>query len=440
MNNYNLPISVIIPMYNCEEYVPELLQSMINQTFSNFEIICVNDGSTDRTLELIQAFSDKDSRIKYINQKNTGAGGARNAGIEMAKGKYLMFLDSDDIYYTNMLEEMYSAAEKYGADEVFCLYEEYNYKDQIKRDFLGFNVEIFPPDTLVETSSVIDLFSKIGWAPWNALFRRSIIDKYNLRFSGTKVANDVFFIHAYAAATNTIIGVHKKLLKRRRYHNANSLTSQRWKYSFCSPIVETELYRWIEKNNLLEKCGETCRRHMVSSIGYNGGFPLNNRYIEAYTKMICEETAFKNMDPEEFYKKYWVNYDSKNIKVTLHKIINLPGNEVFEAQRFSNVLVAAKEIEKLALEKYGRVLNPQGEAALLREKANRVSLLNERIRTLENKNKELDAKLKEEKKKKEKTLKDIEKVKSSWNFRTGYYVTWIPKKVYYGILGGKRKG
>lgn len=104
-------ISIIIPVYNAEKYLHECLDSVVSQTFKDIEIICIDDGSADNSYQVLQGYADKDSRFVILQQENKGAGAARNKGIEIAKGEFLAFLDSDDYYadYT-VLEKLYNSA------------------------------------------------------------------------------------------------------------------------------------------------------------------------------------------------------------------------------------------------------------------------------------------------------------------------------------------
>ena len=115
MNNRPL-VSIVVPVYNVENYVSKCIQSIFRQTFKNYELIVVNDGSTDNSLSKLQKFSD--NRLKIINQKNKGLSGARNTGIKRAIGKYITFIDSDDWISEDYLEVMVSYARKYNADIV----------------------------------------------------------------------------------------------------------------------------------------------------------------------------------------------------------------------------------------------------------------------------------------------------------------------------------
>ena len=117
MNNTSL-VSVIIPTYNRAHLIRRSVQSVLNQTYKNLELIVVDDGSTDNTKEVIESIDDK--RIVYIKQENQGASAARNTGIDLAKGKYIAFQDSDDIWHSNKLKKQIDVLNKNNADVVFC--------------------------------------------------------------------------------------------------------------------------------------------------------------------------------------------------------------------------------------------------------------------------------------------------------------------------------
>lgn len=118
----NPKISIILPVYNAEKYLADTLDSVLSQTFTSFEIIAVNDGSTDGSLRLLNIYAKRDNRIKIIDKPNTGVSDTRNVAIKAAKGEYLAFLDSDDVYAQNYLKRMYGAIEDSGADVAVCNY------------------------------------------------------------------------------------------------------------------------------------------------------------------------------------------------------------------------------------------------------------------------------------------------------------------------------
>ena len=143
-------ISVIIPMYNCEKFVPELLNTFVNQSFKDFELICVIDGATDRTEEIVAAFCNTDKRFQYVVQENLGAGEARNTGLEIAKGKYVIWVDADDMYSDKLLRELYLAAEKSDADIAMCLAEMIDFRLGTKKDKHGFDTGVFPNGAVIK--------------------------------------------------------------------------------------------------------------------------------------------------------------------------------------------------------------------------------------------------------------------------------------------------
>lgn len=109
-------VSIIVPVYNVEKYIRKCLDSLINQTLDDLEFICINDGSTDKSLELLEQYANTDKRIKIYNQKNAGLSVTRNRGIEIATGEYIAFCDSDDWVDLDFYEKLYNAAEKNRAD------------------------------------------------------------------------------------------------------------------------------------------------------------------------------------------------------------------------------------------------------------------------------------------------------------------------------------
>lgn len=113
-------ISVIVPIYNVQAFLPGCLESIISQTFKDIEIICIDDGSTDESGTIAESYTDKDSRIKVIHQENQGLSGARNTGMRVAEGEFIAFCDSDDYYHPEFLERLYRVIEKTGADVACC--------------------------------------------------------------------------------------------------------------------------------------------------------------------------------------------------------------------------------------------------------------------------------------------------------------------------------
>ena len=137
---FMVKVSIILPVYNVEKYVNECLDSIVNQTFNDMEIICINDGSTDNSLAILNSYASRDERIKIISQENAGLGAARNVGIRLAEGEYIFFIDSDDFIYLDAIEELYENAVLNDSDVVlFRFTREYGI-DRVKNN-LGYNFD-----------------------------------------------------------------------------------------------------------------------------------------------------------------------------------------------------------------------------------------------------------------------------------------------------------
>lgn len=208
-------VSVIIPVYNVEKYLPECLDSVINQTLPDIEIICVDDGSTDRSLAILSKYAKQDNRIKIIKQQNKFAGAARNAGLDAAQGEFLSFLDSDDFFEPEMLEEMYNKAKDEESDMVVCGY--YTYDQMCERN--TFQRKLNPQmvlDAPIKPEEYSDkLFNFCFPTPWTKLIKHDLFTKYNLRFENLKKCNDLTCIYLTIATAQKISFVNKPFVHYR---------------------------------------------------------------------------------------------------------------------------------------------------------------------------------------------------------------------------------
>ena len=170
-------VSVIIPVYNTEKYLRECLESVISQTFTDIEIICVNDGSTDSSLAILEEYASNDKRIKVLKQKNKGAGSARNFGLKYATGEFLSFLDSDDFFENNFIEQMYSKAKETNADLVMCAVNGYNtITNEIFSLPWALNIQFLPNQEVFNYKDIPDYIFNIAqnWN-WNKIFKREFV-------------------------------------------------------------------------------------------------------------------------------------------------------------------------------------------------------------------------------------------------------------------------
>ena len=175
----NIKVSVILPVYNGEKYIKKCMESLISQTLKEIEIICVDDGSVDGTLEALKEYEDLDN-VTVITQENAGAGAARNKGISYAKGEYLSFLDADDIFEKDMLEVAYNKAVEDKADMVVFNSDQYYEETQeYKKADWTLRYAKIPPYTPFKHRQMTDNVFKVfvGWA-WDKLFLKEFVDRY----------------------------------------------------------------------------------------------------------------------------------------------------------------------------------------------------------------------------------------------------------------------
>lgn len=191
-------ISIITPLYNADKYLEECLKSVLNQTLSDFELICVNDASTDATPDILHDFAGRDDRIKILtNEKRSGAAYSRNRGMREAAGKYLSFLDGDDIFEEEMLECAYKAAEKNNLD-VIVFERKHVLSEEIYRKQKVIHSETFYKrycSTAFKTSEYMP-YEFLNWqlAPANKLFNREFIISNHLEFQDLSCENDAYFV------------------------------------------------------------------------------------------------------------------------------------------------------------------------------------------------------------------------------------------------------
>ena len=221
--NSDILVSVIIPVYNAERYIEECLRSIINQTLKRIEIFCVDDGSTDSSLSILESFARKDRRITVLKSKNKGAGAARNIALKLAKGQYLSILDADDIFHKNMLEKSYNQAIKTNADVVIF---QHNKIDDETGD-ISVIPSLTDPKRYPSTEAfTMDDFSKInqnwfyvipGWT-WDKLFKRTFVESNNIQFQSTMIYNDMYFTYAALSSATRVSYIPEILMSQRINH------------------------------------------------------------------------------------------------------------------------------------------------------------------------------------------------------------------------------
>ena len=203
-------ISIIVPVYNCEKYIEDCINSIKNQTYKNIEIIIVNDGSTDRSLELIQMAANDDKRIKIFSTENMGVSHARNIGVEKANGKWISFIDSDDWIEPNFCELLYEKAAELNADYIGCGYNKVIGENIQKINVDGNILEYEKDDFLIKLLNVQTSYGLIHMKLIKAEYVKQV--KFN---ENIKVAEDALFNIELCDYLNKIVIFNKPLYNYR---------------------------------------------------------------------------------------------------------------------------------------------------------------------------------------------------------------------------------
>lgn len=312
-------VSVIIPVYNVEKYLRQCLDSVVNQTLRDIEIICVDDGSTDSSLSLLQKYASGDNRIKILQQENSGAGIARNKGLAMASGKYILFLDSDDFFELDLCENLFYQAEKTEADII--LYDADCY-EQEKNKFVAvdwlLNRRYFPKKEVFNRNDVPDeLFLITAGGPWNKLWKRQFLSEHELLFPNMKSLEDVPFVYTAMALAERISIVPKVLAHYRRFAPKQGLVSKIEKFpkrifeSYAllkSRLVKVKVFDIVEQSFINRAASDFVDQYL---------YIIKNPDIAQYFKWYLSRIASYQFNLRDKSKDYFLN---KNVYNELQKL------------------------------------------------------------------------------------------------------------------------
>lgn len=218
----DIKVSAIIPVYNAEKYLRKCLDSVINQTLQEIEIICVDDGSTDNSLSILREYEGRDSRIKILTQKNQHAGVARNNGLKHANGDYVHFLDADDWLEKNAYEVLYNVIQMSKSD--VCMFSLNTFDDKTGETFRVSHAFRGKPFYVTSFHREERFFIYNGVAPWNKLYSRSFIENNGISFDSLICANDRSFYYQTILRAESITIISDYLINY-RVNNASSLVN-----------------------------------------------------------------------------------------------------------------------------------------------------------------------------------------------------------------------
>ena len=319
-------VSIIIPVYNTEKYLNECLDSVVNQTLEDIEIICVNDGSTDNSLNILESYAKNDDRIKIISQKNSGQGCARNKGLSCAQGDYIYFIDSDDTILPETLDDCYNLALDNNLD--FLIFQLINYDGDTGEYYPEVYYDMpalsdFVKENVFSYEELDDLIFKVAVSPVNKLYNNDYLDSIDARFPEDIIFEDnIFFWNVFLNAKR-ILFVPKHYYIRRR-HSSSTTGNPGIRFSDTLE-VHNRIFEIFKEFNLFEK---------HKSYLFNKKIRLANSRFNEVTDDAKPEFFIKmNEDFQLMVEEYsydLLNYINQKNKLIFNNVLKSRSSEEFE--------------------------------------------------------------------------------------------------------------
>lgn len=248
----DIKVSVIMPIYNAYDYLHPALDSVLDQTLREIEIICIDDGSTDRSLEIIKEYQQNDARVRIVTENNAGVSTARNKGIVRARGEYIIFLDADDFYHPELLEKLYNRAVRDNLDITLTRFDIFNNKTvkfspAIDED----HGDIYNGGAVVSKNEYPNyILSSASGYVWNKLFKASFLKEKELTFAPELyVFEDVYFV-CCALSLAERIGKVEEVLVHHRIYSDQSRSKLFRKYYTQVPVVYLKTKEFLRQHGM----------------------------------------------------------------------------------------------------------------------------------------------------------------------------------------------
>ena len=404
-------VSIIIPTYNVEMYLEECMESVVNQTLKDIEIICINDGSTDGSLSILKRYEKQDPRIILVDKENGGYGIGMNIGLEKATGEYIGIVEPDDFVSLNMYEDLYNKAEAYGLD--FVKADFYRFKREETGDMsLVYNHlskdpedyhKVFDPSANPQTLRYI-------MNTWSGIYKRSFLEEYHIRHNetpGASFQDNGFWFQTFIFGKKAMILDHPYYWNRRdnpnsSVHNPQKVYCMNVEYDHIRDILMEhpglwERFKgmyWFKKyNNYLgtvKRVEHEYKREYVKRFGaeFKRGLEKGELDHSLFTEASWNRIQLIARDPDAYYQLY---------VLSPVKVVRLE----------AKVVKLEKKIGKLELK-----------AGKLETKA---AKLDKKVKSLEQKNRSLG--------------KQLKHIRGSLSYRIGRALTYIPRKIKQLLFG-----
>ena len=367
-----IKVSVIVAVYNGEEYLEQCMDSICGQTLQDIEIICVDDGSTDSSCDILERYREKDERVQVYHQKNLYAGIARNTGKSHAQGEYLVFWDCDDFFEPEALEKMYEKAKEQDAD--ICVCGARQYLQEKKQSFpvpVYLNKKWIPDTPTFNRNTNEDYILNFTNVPaWNKMYRSAFIKKWNLDFQGVRNGNDIYFtLHALCLA-DSITTVDACLVNYRKNQKQSLMGT-------LSIAPFAPFQAWIDTAQDLERMGVLPERSFVNKALESIIFLLRNlpdrkAFLEIVIflqKEGLKKLHIRQQEKSYFYKEWYAEcvehllYDTpEDFQTYLAFVTYIQFTEDTAAKRLSAEKVKELKRENKVLKETNKALKEENKA------------------------------------------------------------------------------
>lgn len=305
-------ISIVMPVYDCEDYLEETLNCVFDQTFGDFELICVDDGSADASLDILKEFASNEPRLKIISQENNGSGAARNRGLSQSSGEYLFFMDSDDYIVPDFLEICLRYISKTGCD--FLMFQIASIRDNLMDGDVMFTPyhlnERFIFNYEINKTSVINSY----FAPWSKFYKKEFLENYNILFDEDLPYEDVLF-HVKSMIKASKILFIPECVYYYRIDSQNSLSSDSSTHIKIFDVVEN-VRKYLNDEGIFDDFEMEFESFKTQQVLWHMNLPIDEEYFlkaKSYLKDVdCQSnTIMKN----HFKELYEIIYNCPSIEI-----------------------------------------------------------------------------------------------------------------------------
>lgn len=266
-------VTVIVPTYNAEEFIAQCLDSVLVQTMGDFELICVDDGSTDTTCAIVEERARRDERVVALRQENAGPGAARNVGLDRARGRYVYCLDADDYLERDMLARCVRALDDMQADMALVAFRTHN--QQVGRTYPAEwsmrHEDAYPshPNGSFTWETAPDLFFEtVQNVPWNKMVRRALLEERGIRFQELRLTEDLMYSLPAAVAAKAVVRIPQPLVVHREFAGTNAMSDKgRHPLDFLDAF--DALRAWLQETGVYGQLRLAYREWLLDAVYYN---------------------------------------------------------------------------------------------------------------------------------------------------------------------------